>query len=451
VLRSDPLLATLAGKTDPTGSDRRRQEDRGKALAGKSTLNRLELGAQTQDRYRKISLDEQAVDRFLVEVFLSAHETAPESIVLDLDATDDPVHGEQEGRFFHGYYGGYCYLPLYIFCGSHLLCARLRPSDRDASAGARGEVERIAGQIRDRWPEVKIILRGDSGFAREELMAWCEQHGVDYVFGLARNARLQRILGPDLAQAKTLAETSGKAERRYRDFSYQTRKSWSQTRRVIGKAEHLPKGANPRFVVTSLSPELWGPAPLYEQLYCARGEMENRIKEQQLCLFADRTSSHWMKSNQLRLWFSSVAYILLSELRRLGLAGTDLAHARCDTIRIKLLKIGASSGERPPSLRQFVEFLSLRGAVYPGDPSPQSGSARRRLIVVVRPSVLLPSTGRGVSAHLVCARVTAKTQTPCALLPPPEPLGAYLTPTRLPTRPPGGTQDDLGEPARPPR
>jgi hypothetical protein len=195
VLRSDPLLATLAGKADPTGSDRRRQEDRGKALAGKSTLNRLELGAQTQDRYRKISLDEQAVDRFLVEVFLSAHEQAPESIVLDLDATDDPVHGEQEGRFFHGYYGGYCYLPLYIFCGSHLLCARLRPSDRDASAGARGEIERIVGQIRDRWPEVKIILRGDSGFAREELMAWCEQQGVDYVFGLARNARLQRILG----------------------------------------------------------------------------------------------------------------------------------------------------------------------------------------------------------------------------------------------------------------
>ena len=341
VLRSDPLLATLAGKADPTGSDRRRQEDRGKALAGKSTLNRLELGAQTQDRYRKISLDEQAVDRFLVEVFLSAYESAPESIVLDLDATDDPLHGEQEGRFFHGYYGGYCYLPLYIFCGSHLLCARLRPSDRDASAGARGEVERIVGQIRERWPEVEIILRGDSGFAREELMAWCEQHGVDYVFGLARNARLQRILGADLAQAKTLSEASGKAERRYRDFSYQTRKSWSQARRVIGKAEHLPRGANPRFVVTSLRSELWEPAPLYEQLYCARGEMENRIKEQQLCLFADRTSSHWMKSNQLRLWFSSVAYILLSELRRLGLAGTDLAHARCDTIRLKLLKIGA--------------------------------------------------------------------------------------------------------------
>lgn len=341
VLRSDPLLATIVGKADPTGSDRRHEEDRGKPLAGKSTLNRLELGAQTQDRYHKIAVDEQAVDRFMVEVFLSAHQQAPESIVLDLDATDDPLHGEQEGRFFHGYHGGYCYLPLYIFCGSHLLCARLRRSDLDASAGAVEEVERIVGQIRSRWPQVAIILRGDSGFAREELMAWCEQHGVEYVFGLARNARLQRALGGELAQACALSEASGQPERLYKDFTYRTRKSWSQSRRVVGKAEHLPKGSNPRFLVTSLDQELWPAAPLYEQLYCARGEMENRIKEQQLCLFADRTSTHWMKSNQLRLWFSSVAYILLNELRRLGLAGTDLARARCDTIRLKLLKIGA--------------------------------------------------------------------------------------------------------------
>jgi hypothetical protein len=341
VLRSDPLLATIVGKVDPTGSDRRREEDRGKPLAGKSTLNRLELGAQTQDRYRKIAVDEQAVDRFLVDVFLSAYEQAPESIVLDLDATDDPLHGEQEGRFFHGYYGDYCYLPLYVFCGSHLLCARLRRSNIDASAGAVEEVERIVGQIRNRWPAVAIILRADSGFAREELMVWCEQHGVEYVFGLARNARLQRALGGELAQARTLSEASGHAERLYKDFTYSTRKSWSRCRRVIGKAEHLPQGANPRFLVTSLNQEMWAAAPLYEQLYCARGEMENRIKEQQLCLFADRTSSHWMKSNQMRLWFSSVAYILLDELRRLGLAGTELARARCDTIRIKLLKIGA--------------------------------------------------------------------------------------------------------------
>ncbi len=340
-LRTDPLLATVVGKVDPTGHDRRQEQDRGKPLAGKSTLNRLEWGAVKQDRYRKISVDSKAVDCFLVDTFLSAHDSVPSQIILDLDATDDPLHGEQEGRFFHGYYGGYCYLPLYIFCGSHLLCAHLRSSDRDASAGAVTEVERIAGQIRSRWPEVRIILRADSGFAREELMAWCEQHGVDFVFGLARNARLQRALGGELTQAREQFELSGQATRIFRDFTYQTRKSWSCQRRVIGKAEHLAKGANPRFIVTSLTAESWSAAALYEQLYCARGEMENRIKEQQLCLFADRTSSHNLASNQLRLWFSSVAYILLNELRRLGLQGTELARARCDTIRTKLLKIGA--------------------------------------------------------------------------------------------------------------
>jgi DDE family transposase len=340
-LRADPLLATVVGKADPTGNDRRQEQDRGKPLAGKSTLNRLEWGAVKQDRYRKISVDCKAVDRFLVEMFLSAHESVPSQIILDLDATDDPLHGEQEGRFFHGYYGGYCYLPLYIFCGTHLLCALLRSSDRDASAGAVTEVERIVGQIRSRWPEVQIILRADSGFAREELMAWCEQHGVDYLFGLARNARLQRALGGELAQAREQFEQSSQTTRIFRDFLYRTRKSWSCQRRVIGKAEHLAKGANPRFIVTSLSPESWPAAALYEQLYCARGEMENRIKEQQLCLFADRTSSHNLASNQLRLWFSSVAYMLLNELRRLGLQGTELARARCDTIRTKLLKIGA--------------------------------------------------------------------------------------------------------------
>lgn len=340
-LRADPLLATVVGKADPTGNDRRQEQDRGKPLAGKSTLNRLEWGAVKQDRYRKISVDSKAVDRFLVDTFLSAHESVPTQIILDLDATDDPLHGEQEGRFFHGYYGGYCYLPLYIFCGPHLLCALLRSSDRDASAGAVTEVERIVAQIRSRWPKVQIILRADSGFAREELMAWCEQHAVDYLFGLARNVRLQRALGGEMAQAREQFEQSGEATRIFRDFTYRTRKSWSCQRRVVGKAEHLAQGANPRFVVTSLSAESWPAATLYEQLYCARGEMENRIKEQQLCLFADRTSSHNLASNQLRLWFSSVAYILLNELRRLGLQGTELARARCDTIRSKLLKIGA--------------------------------------------------------------------------------------------------------------
>lgn len=340
VLRSDPLLATIVGKADPTGNDRLQEQDRGKPLAGKSTLNRLEWGAVTQDRYRKIAVDTAAVDRFFVEAFLSAHEQAPAQIILDLDATDDPVHGQQEGRFFHGYYGEYCYLPLYIFCGTHVLCARLRESNQDASAGAVAEVERIVSQVRDRWGQVQIILRADSGFAREELMSWCEDHGVDYIFGLARNARLQRALGGELMQARAQFEQSGQAERVFKDFDYRTRKSWSRPRRVIGKAEHLAKGANPRFIVTSLSREEGSAQALYEELYCARGEMENRIKEQQLCLFADRTSTHRLASNQLRLWLSSVAYMLLNELRRLGLAGTELARARCDTIRTKLLKIG---------------------------------------------------------------------------------------------------------------
>lgn len=340
-LRTDPLLASVVGKSDPTGSDRRQEQDRGKPLAGKSTLNRLEWGTVKQDRYRKISLDTEAVDRFFVDVFLAAYRKAPEEIVLDLDATDDPLHGEQEGRFFHGYYGGYCYLPLYIFCGSHLLCSRLREANVDASFGAVAELERIVARIRQSWPEVRVIVRGDSGFAREELMSWCESHGVDFVLGLARNARLQRALGGELEQARAQFEESGKAARVFKDFVYRTKKSWSRQRRVVGKAEHLSKGANPRFIVTSLSSERWNAQELYERLYCARGEMENRIKEQQLCLFADRTSTHHLSSNQVRLWFSSVAYVLLNELRRLGLAGTDLAQARCDTIRTKLLKIGA--------------------------------------------------------------------------------------------------------------
>jgi len=340
-LRRDPLLAAVVGKADPTGNDRRHEQDRGKPLAGKSTLNRLEGGAVRQDRYRKITVDEEAVDQFFVNVFLSGHQQAPAEIILDLDATDDPLHGQQEGRFFHGYYGGYCYLPLYIFCGTHLLCARLRRSDADASSGAVDEVDRIVSQIRQSWPEVHIILRGDSGFAREELMAWCEANAVDFVFGLARNQRLQRALGGELAQARTLHEESGKPARVFKDFVYRTRKSWSRQRRVIGKAEHLAMGSNPRFLVTSLDSQSWAAQALYEKLYCARGEMENRIKEQQLCLFADRTSTHFEASNQVRLWFSSVAYILLNELRRLGLAGTELAQARCDTIRNKVLKIGA--------------------------------------------------------------------------------------------------------------
>jgi len=342
-LRHDPLLAVLAEKPDPSGESRVRERDQGKALAGKRTLNRLELTGEVvskEERYKKIAMDQAAVDRMLVEVFLQAHREPPQEIVLDLDATDDPVHGNQEGRFFHGYYGHYCYLPLYIFCGAHLLGARLRPSNIDASAGSREELERIVAQIRQTWPDVKITMRGDAGFCREELMVWCEQHQVDYVLGLAKNERLKVEIAPQLQQAAAAYAATGQAARVFKEFTYQTRESWSRARRVIAKAEHLEKGANPRFVVTSLSPPAWEARALYEELYCARGEMENRIKEQ-LWLFADRTSTAWLRSNQVRLYFSSVAYLLMEALRRLGLAGTELARAQCATLRLKLLKIGA--------------------------------------------------------------------------------------------------------------
>jgi len=343
-LRRDRLLAILVGKEDPTGSDRVRDRDQGFPLAGKSTLNRLELtpaNASQEDRYHKIVYNSAAIARFFVDVFLGSHAAAPEKIILDLDATDDPLHGEQEDRFFHGYYKCYCYLPLYIFCGDHLLCACLRPSNIDASAGSREELSRIVGQIRERWPEVQIIIRGDSGFAREEIMGWCEGNGVDYVFGLARNTRLVRAIAQQLERARRKYLRTGKSSRVYRDFRYRTLKSWSRSRRVVGKAEHLAKGSNPRFVVTSLSKSEYAARGLYEDLYCARGDMENRIKEQQLGLFADRTSTRAMRANQLRLWLSSMAYVLMSELRRVGLAGTELARAQCSTIRTKLLKIGA--------------------------------------------------------------------------------------------------------------
>jgi hypothetical protein len=342
-LRQDPLLAILAEKADPTGESRVRARDRGKALAGKSTLNRLELTkaeVAAQERYKKIVLDPGAGDRLLVEVFLEAHEKPPAEIVLDLDATDDPVHGNQEGRFFHGYYGHYCYLPLYIFCGDFLLCARLRPSNIDASAGCVEELQRIVAQIRQAWPGVKITLRGDWGFCREALMAWCEQAGVDYVLGLAKNPRLQAEIASAQEQAAAEYAQTGRAARVFKEFSYQTRESWSRARRVVAKAEHLEKGANPRFVVTSLAPAAWAARALYEELYCARGEMENRIKEQ-LMLFADRTSTAFLRSNQNRLYFSSVAYLLMEALRRLGLKATDLAQAQMATIRLKLLKVGA--------------------------------------------------------------------------------------------------------------
>jgi len=343
-LRNDPLLAVMVGKKDPVGKDRVRKRDKGKPLAGKSTLNRLELTpvrANKRSRYKKITVSHRAVDVFFTDIFLQSYAKPPSTIVLDLDATDDLIHGHQLGRFFHGYYKNYCFLPLYIFCGEHLLCARLRPSDIDASAGSVKELDRIVRQIRSEWPDVRIIIRGDSGFCREPIMSWCERNDVDYVLGLAKNERLKKEIVDQMQQAKKLYEQSSQASRVYKDFEYQTLESWSKARRVVGKAEYLPKGENPRFVVTSLSRAEFDARTLYEQQYCARGEMENRIKEQQLCLFADRTSAATMRANQLRLWFSSVAYTLLNALRRLGLKGTELARARCDTIRLKLLKIGA--------------------------------------------------------------------------------------------------------------
>jgi len=344
ILRTDPLLATLVGKTDPTGQDRLRPRDQGKPLAGKSTLNRLELtpaDATAAARYKKIVADADAIDRLFIEVFVQAHATPPTRIVLDLDATDDPLHGHQEGRFFHGYYGEYCYLPLYIFCGEHLLGARLRTADHGEAHGALDELVRIITQIRATWPHVRILVRGDSGFCRDEIMTWCEAHDVDYLFGLAKNSRLLERIEQPLADAHARYLSTGVAARVFIELRYRTRDSWSCERRVVAKAEWLPKGANPRFVVTSLSEQEREAQALYEEDYCGRGDMENRIKEQQLWLFADRTSTALLASNQLRLYFSSVAYLLLSALRRLGLSGTTLASAQCGTIRLRLLKIGA--------------------------------------------------------------------------------------------------------------
>jgi hypothetical protein len=285
--------------------------------------------------------DGSKVDAMLVNVFVEAHSRAPQAIVLDLDTTDDAIHGRQEGRFFHGYYDEYCYLPLYIFSGDHLLCAQLRRSNIDASDGALEELERIVGQIRSRWPEVKITIRADSGFSRDAIMSWCEGNRVDYVLGLARNARLERELSDLMQQVKAESEQTHKTVRAFHDFRYRTLDSWTRERRVVGKAEYLTDKANPRFVVTSLAASEVDARTLYEDVYCARGEMENRIKEQKTFLFAGRTSAATMRANQLRLWFSSVAYLLVSALRRLGLKNTELAHAQCDTIRLKLFKIGA--------------------------------------------------------------------------------------------------------------
>ena len=333
-LRHDPVLAVLAGKLAARRKDCA-------PIAGKSTLNRLELSRPLPTRYHKIAHDPVAIEGLFIELFLEAPTAPPKEIILDLDATDDPLHGRQEGRFFHGYYDCYCYLPLYVFCGRHLLAAKLRPANIDAAAGAVEEIARIVAQIRQSWPAVRIVLRADSGFAREALMAWCEANAVDYLFGLAKNKRLIRAIGAELAAAREESETTEKPARRFKDFTWSTRRSWSRKRRVVAKAEWTHGEVNPRFIVTSLTAADGDGRWLYEDVYCARGEMENRIKECQLDLFADRTSSATMRANQLRLWFASMAYVLVDSLRRLALQATDLADATCGTIRRKLFKIGA--------------------------------------------------------------------------------------------------------------
>jgi hypothetical protein len=330
-LRHDPLLGLLAGKTEP-GED---------VLAGKSTLNRMELGDGTPDRYKKITFWRDAIDDLLVDVFVEAQASVPEQIVLDIDTTDFAIHGEQEGRFYHGYYDGYCYLPLYVFAGEHVLCARLRRSNTDPSAGSKEELERIVKRLRAAWPGVKIVVRGDSGFCRDELMTWCEANQVDYVLGLARNVRLEAVVAPALAQAQQQWEETQKPARVFLEFEHETVSgTWNRRRRVVAKAEHIDGKSNPRFIVTSLSATDWAAQPLYEDLYCARGDMENRIKEQ-FVLFADRVSAATIRANQFRLYLSVFAYALMSGLRRLGLRSTEMANAQVGTIRLRLLKIGA--------------------------------------------------------------------------------------------------------------
>jgi hypothetical protein len=343
MLRFDPLFATLCGKEDPSGESRRHQRDRGKACAGKSTLNRLETCEGFWIGDKKIVADTDRIERFFVKAFVNNHRGgAPRRIILDLDVTDNELHGKQEGRFFHGHYDCYCYLPLYIYCGDDLLAVKLRTADADPAEGVTEELDRVVGLIRSRWKHVQIVIRGDSGLCREELMRWCEDRKLFYVLGLARNTRLVDRIKKHLRRSHVQYARTGLPARRYLSFYYRTRQSWSRSRRVIAKAEYTEGKENPRFIVSNLPrEELTSAQDLYEKLYCARGEMENRIKEQQLYLFADRSSCMTMKANQLRLWFSALAYVLMNELRRRALQGTELAQATCQTIRLKLFKIGA--------------------------------------------------------------------------------------------------------------
>lgn len=358
-LRYDPVLAMAVGKSDPLGATRKQARDRGRALAAHATLNRLETAPSTLDPDRpdlKILHSPQAFERLFVDLMLDAHDQPPDEIIIDLDATDDRVHGRQEGRFYHGYYGHYCYLPLYVFCGDFLLAAKLRRADQDGAAGSLKEVARIVAHIREQWPTTRIIIRADSGFCRDPLLDWCEQQpNVEYVIGLARNSRLAKMIEGEMEHHRQVVAETASASKSYKDLTYRTRDTWARERRVVAKAEVLTGKDNPRFVVTSLSADEVDKRALYEDLYCARGDMENRIKEQQLGMFADRTSSHTMRANQLRLWFSSLAYVLVNELRSVALRGTPLARAQVWTIRVRLLKVGAVVRQ---SVRRLVISLS---------------------------------------------------------------------------------------------
>jgi len=338
-LRNDPLFRVASGR----GIDPERP------LAGASTLCRLE---NRIDRRSCVELS-----KLLVELFVESHTTAPTELVLDFDATDDEVHGKQVGRFFHGYYDHYCFLPLYVFCGDQLLVAYLRPSNIDAAKHSRAILKLLVARLRQAWPAVKITVRGDSGFCRWKMLRWCDRHDVDYVVGIAKNPALLRLAGPLMGAAKEQFEQTKQKQRIFGEFAYAAG-TWDKPRRTIAKAEHGERGENPRFVV--VGPGVGGePQALYDELYCARGEMENRIKEQQLGLFADRTSRHDFVANQFRVLLSAFAYALVEHVRRTALAGTELARAQVPTIRTKLLKVGAVVRT---SVRRVVLHLS---ASYP--------------------------------------------------------------------------------------
>jgi len=356
-LRHDPLLASIMGKLNA-------RDKRCAPLAGKSTLNRLEHApeegeARAPGRYHKISHDSAAIDRLLLDIFKEAVDADTASadaggdrkrkgkkarrriFVLDPDATDVPLHGHQEGRHFHGHYDCYCYLPLYIFCGRHLLTARLRPASVDGAFGIVEEIARITTYIREHWPDAFIVVRADSGFCRDNLMTWCEDNDVHFVLGCAKTAPLVAQIESELAEAETEHKALARPARRFKSFDWTTRASWTRERRVVAKAEWTEGEANPRFIVTSMHEDAIDARALYEDVYCKRGEMENRIKETQTDLFGDHMPATTMRANQLRLYFSALAYVLMCALRRIALAGTKLERATCATIRLCLLKIGA--------------------------------------------------------------------------------------------------------------